>query len=72
MFMSPIRIMRSYLEKVLSSILDVSSIKLSTFDSGRLYILRVIYFLLLIFISSAIISILSDFSSFIRFGRTFY
>ena len=35
--MSPIRIMRSYLEKVLSSILDVSSIKLLTFDSGRLY-----------------------------------
>ena len=48
--MSPIMIMQSYLEKVLSSILPVSSIKLSTFDSGRLYTLRIIHFLLLIFI----------------------
>ena len=60
----------SYLEKLLSSVLDSSSIKDCMFDAGGLYMLKTIHLLLSILISRDNISMMLDSRSGICFGSS--
>ena len=70
MFISPITMIESYLGKLLSSILDSSSIKDRMFDAGGLYMFKTIHLLLSVLISRGSILMMLDSRYGICFGSS--